>query len=73
MTGRGVEGDSVELDTVVLRVHGSAADADVTVHLGTCSPGHLYGDPYKALARANVEPWVVDGLGLYVSGPESRG
>lgn len=55
------------LDTVVLRFHGSEGDADVLVRLDEC-PGYITGRGVWALNKANVDPWVVDGIGLYVSG-----
>lgn len=55
------------LDDVVLRFHGANEDADVLVRLDRCS-GYYTGEGVRSLTRANVEPWVVDGVGLYVSG-----
>lgn len=56
------------LNDVVLRFHGpQETDADVLVRLDGCS-GYYTGEGVRLLTRANVEPWVVDGVGLYVSG-----
>lgn len=55
-------------DDVVLRFHGADAEADVLVRLDGCSGYYTGGEGVRPLTRANVEPWVVDGVGLYVSG-----
>lgn len=55
------------LDDVVLRFHGPDATRDVLVRLDGCS-GYYTGEGVRLLTRGNVEPWVVDGVGLYVSG-----
>ncbi len=58
----------LRVDDVVLRFHGADAEADVLVRLDGCS-GYYTGEGVRPFfTRANVELWVVDGVGLYVSG-----
>jgi hypothetical protein len=58
----------LRVDDVVLRFHGANAEADVLVRLDGCS-GYYTGEGVRPFfTRANVELWVVDGVGLYVSG-----
>lgn len=63
--------DSLPLDDVILRFRGRGGDVDVLArlggHLGTCG-GYYTGPEARLFTRANVEPWVVDAVGLYVSG-----
>jgi hypothetical protein len=58
----------LRVDDVVLRFHGADAEADVLVRLDGCS-GYYTGEGVRPFfTRANFELWVVDGVGLYVSG-----
>jgi hypothetical protein len=58
----------LRVDDVVLRFHGANEDADVLVRLDGCS-GYYTGEGVRPFfTRANFELWVVDGVGLYVSG-----
>lgn len=66
VTLRCVNTDRVD-DVVLLRFHGPNDDADVLARLDGCS-GYYTGEEVRHLTRATVEPWVVDGVGLYVSG-----
>jgi len=50
---------------VLLRFHGSDGDADLLADLSCPGGGYTDGRPFT---RQNVLPWVVDGVGVYVSG-----
>ncbi len=54
-------------DTVVLRFHGQGEDTDVLARLDGCG-GYYTGEGTRLYTKANVTPWLVDGVGLYVSG-----
>jgi len=56
------------LDVVLLRFHGQSEDIDVPVRLDGCGGYSTGGQGGRLFTRANVTPWVVDGVGLYVSG-----
>lgn len=57
----------LRVDDVVLRFHGADAEADVLVRLDGCS-GYYTGEGVRPFFTGNIELWVVDGVGLYVSG-----
>ncbi len=59
--------DSPALDDVILRFHGGR-DVDVLARLGDCGGYYTGQQGVRHFTRANVEPWVVDAVGLYVSG-----
>ncbi len=64
--------DLPPLDDVVLRFRGRSGDVDVRARLGgqfgACGGYDTGRDGVRQFTRANVEPWVVDAVGLYVSG-----
>lgn len=64
--------DFPPLDDVVLRFRGDSGDVDVLARLGgqfgACGGYHVGQQGVRLFTRANVEPWVVDAVGLYVSG-----
>lgn len=55
------------LDSVLLRFHSQSQDVDVLVRLDGCG-GFYTAEGVRLFTRANVTPWVVDGVGLYASG-----
>ncbi len=57
----------LRVDDVVLRFHGADAEADVLLRLDGCA-GYYTGEGVRPFPRSSIEPWVVDGVGLYVSG-----
>ncbi len=58
------------LDVVLLRFHGQSEDIDVPVRLDGCGGYYTGGRQggVRPFTRANVTPWLVDGVGLYASG-----
>lgn len=56
------------LDTVIMRFVTADMAFDVLTTLDGCPVGYDTGVGVRAFSSANVEPWVVDGVGLYVSG-----
>jgi hypothetical protein len=56
------------LDTVIMRFVTADMAFDVLTTFDGCPLGYDTGVGVRAFSSANVEPWVVDGVGLYVSG-----
>jgi hypothetical protein len=54
-------------DRVVLRFHSDDREVDVPARLDGCGGFYTGGPSVRLFTRSNVMPWVVDGIGLYLS------
>ena len=61
--------DSYNTEWVVLRVHGSEGDTQVFVASLRDCIGIDDGEELRDLTPDNVEPWAVDGIAAYLTGP----